>query len=240
MSADTRSGRLYGVGVGPGNPELITVKAQRVLRQAEVIAYAGARHAQSNARSIVCTELIHGQVELPMMYPVTTEQTDHPGGCEVALSQFYDEMAEQIADHLANGRDVAILCEGDPFFYGSYMYLHDRLAHRFSTQVIPGVASIMGAAAQLGTPLVRRDAEFTVLPGTLSEDVLIAKLSQQGAFAIMKLGRNFAKVKRAIDTAELHRSEEHTSELQSHLNLVSRLLLEKKNQSAHQHPKPTQ
>jgi precorrin-2 C20-methyltransferase/precorrin-3B C17-methyltransferase len=203
MSEGAQSGRLFGVGVGPGDPELITVKAQRVLRQAQVIAYPCARHGQSNARSIVCAQLIHGQIELPMMYPVTTEQTDHPGGYEVALSQFYDEMAEQIKDHLADGRDVAILCEGDPFFYGSYMYLHDRLAHRFSTQVIPGVASIMGAAAQLGTPLVRRDAEFTVLPGTLSEDVLIAKLSRQGAFAIMKLGRNFAKVRRAIDTTGL-------------------------------------
>ncbi len=203
MSTDARIGCLFGVGVGPGDPELITVKALRVLRQAHVIAYPCARHGNSNARSIVCSELIHGQIELPMMYPVTTEQTDHPGGYEVALSQFYDKMAEQIADHLADGRDVAILCEGDPFFYGSYMYLHDRLAHRFSTHVIPGVASIMGAAAQLGTPLVRRDAEFTVLPGTLSEDVLVAKLSQQGAFAIMKLGRNFAKVKRAIDTVGL-------------------------------------
>jgi precorrin-2 C20-methyltransferase/precorrin-3B C17-methyltransferase len=174
-----------------------------VLSQAHVIAYPCARHGNSNARSIVCSELIHGQIELPMMYPVTTEQTEHPGGYEVALSQFYDEMAEQIAEHLVGGRDVAILCEGDPFFYGSYMYLHDRLAHRFCTEVIPGVASIMGAAAQLGTPLVRRDTEFTVLPGTLSEDVLIAKLSQQGAFAIMKLGRNFAKVKRAIYAAGL-------------------------------------
>ncbi|MGA2251141.1 precorrin-2 C(20)-methyltransferase [Terracidiphilus sp.] len=203
MIAGARIGCLFGVGVGPGDPELITVKALRVVKQAHVIAYPCARHGNSNARSIVCSELAYGQIELPMMYPVTTEQTEHPGGYEAALSQFYDDMSAQIAEHLASGRDVAVLCEGDPFFYGSYMYLHDRLAHRFTTQVIPGVASIMGAAAQLGTPLVRRDAEFTVLPGTLSEDVLIAKLNQQGAFAIMKLGRNFAKVKRAIDSAGL-------------------------------------
>jgi precorrin-2 C20-methyltransferase/precorrin-3B C17-methyltransferase len=203
MTTGARSGRLFGVGVGPGDPELITLKAQRALRQAQVVAYPCARHGRSNARSIICSELVHGQIEFPMIYPVTTEETDHPGGYEAALSEFYDQMAAQIADHLENGRDVAVVCEGDPFFYGSYMYLHDRLAHRFPTQVIPGVTSIMGAAAQLGTPLVRRDAEFTVLPGTLCEEVLAAKLSRPGAFAIMKLGRNFAKVKRAIETAGL-------------------------------------
>ncbi len=197
------SGRLYGVGVGPGDPELMTIKAQRVLRKVQVVAYPCARHGRSNARSIVHAELTRDQIELPMMYPVTTEQTDHSGGYEAAISQFYDEMAARIAGHLTDGRDVAILCEGDPFFYGSYMYLHDRLAHRFPTEVIPGVASIMGAAAQLGTPLVRRDTEFIVLPGTLSEDTLTARLRTPGAFAIMKLGRNFAKVKQAIHNAGL-------------------------------------
>ena len=199
MSQNMQTGRLFGVGLGPGDPELVTLKALRVLRQAHVIAYPAAKHGQSNARLIVSAELVHGQIELPMIYPVTTEQSDHPGGYEASLFQFYDEMAEQLAAHLRAGRDVAILCEGDPFFYGSYMYLHDRLAHRFPTQVIPGVPSIMGAAAQLAVPLVRRDSELTVLPGTLSEEALTARLSAPGAFAIMKLGRNFAKVKRALD-----------------------------------------
>jgi precorrin-2 C20-methyltransferase/precorrin-3B C17-methyltransferase len=197
------SGHLFGVGVGPGDPELITVKAQRVLRRAQVIAYPCARHGKSNARAIVGAELLRDQIELPMMYPVTTEETDHPGGYEAAMSQFYDEMAEQIAGHLSEGRDVAVLCEGDPFFYGSYMYLHDRLAHRFPTEVIPGVPSIMGAASKLGTPLVRRDSAFTVLPGTLSEEALVAKLHAPGAFAIMKVGRNFAKIRRALHAAGL-------------------------------------
>jgi len=201
-----QSGRLWGVGLGPGDPELVSVKALRILRQAHVVAYPCAQHGRSNARSIVCSELVHGQIELPMMYPVTTEKVTHPGGYEVAISEFYDEMAEQIAEHLVAQRDVAVLCEGDPFFYGSYMYLHDRLANRFPTEVIPGIPAIMGAAARLGSPLVRRDTPFTVLLGTLPEDTLTEKLCEPGAFAIMKLGRNFPKVKRAIDRAGLTES----------------------------------
>jgi precorrin-2 C20-methyltransferase / precorrin-3B C17-methyltransferase len=201
MIESPKAGQLFGVGLGPGDPELITLKALRVIKQAKVIAYPTAKQSQSNARSIVSAELVHGQIELPMIYPITTESTDHPGGYEVAIAEFYDQMAEQIAVHLEEGRDVAILCEGDPFFYGSYMYLHDRLAHRFATEVIPGVPSIMGAAARLGTPLVRRDSELTVIPATLSEDALTARLRSHGAFAVIKLGRNFAKVKNALTKA---------------------------------------
>jgi len=201
MSHKVPTGRLYGVGLGPGDPELVTLKALRAVRQAHVIAYPTAKHGHSHARRIVAAELVHGQIEMAMVYPVTTEQSDHPGGYETTVSRFYDETAEQLAGHLNDGRDVAILCEGDPFFYGSYMYLHDRLAHRFPTEVIPGVPSILGAAARLQTPLVRRDSELTVLPGTLSEDVLAARLSTPGAFAIIKLGRNFAKVRTALHQA---------------------------------------
>jgi precorrin-2 C20-methyltransferase/precorrin-3B C17-methyltransferase len=198
MIKSTMPGRLFGVGLGPGDPELITIKALRTIKQAQVVAYPMAKHGQSNARCIVSSELTPEQIELPMIYPITTESTDHLGGYEAIIAQFYDEMAEQIAAHLCVGRDVAVLCEGDPFLYGSFMYLHDRLAHRFSTEVIPGIPSVMAAAARLATPLVRRDSELTLLPATLSEDVLAARLNVYDAFAIMKLGRNFTKVKNAL------------------------------------------
>jgi len=201
MTDQARQGRLWGVGLGPGDPELITVKALRIIQQAHVIAYPVAKHGRSNARSIVASVLTERQIELPMVYPVTTEATDHLQGYDAALCEFYDQSAEEIAGHLDQGLDVAILCEGDPFFYGSYMYLHDRLAHRYTTEVIPGVPSVMAAAARLGTPLVRRDSETTILPGTLSEDVLTERLSNGGACVIMKVGRNFDKIKAAIQRA---------------------------------------
>ena len=201
MIESTVPGQLFGVGLGPGDPELITLKALRIIKRAHVVAYPTAKHGQSNARCIVNSELTREQIEMPMIYPLTTESTDHPGGYEAIIAQFYDQMAEQIAAHLLEGRDVAVLCEGDPFFYGSFMYLHDRLAHRFSTSVIPGIPSVMAAAARLGSPLVRRDSELTILPATLSEDALTARLNPRDAFAIIKLGRNFTKVKNALSRA---------------------------------------
>src|ERR1700755_2029326 len=128
MIKSAMPGRLFGVGLGPGDPELITIKALRTIRQARVIAYPMAKHGQSNARCIVSSELTPEHIELPMIYPITTESTDHIGEYEAVIAQFYDEMAEQIAAHLCVGHDVAVLCEGDPFLYGSFMYLHDRLA----------------------------------------------------------------------------------------------------------------
>src|SRR3984957_18246575 len=201
MIKSTMPGRLFGVGLGPGDPELITIKALRAIRQAQVVAYPMAKRGQSNARCIVSAELTIEQIELPMIYPITTESLDQSGEYEAIIAEFYDGMAEQIAAHLSIRRDVAVLCEGDPFLYGSFMYLHDRLAHRFPTEVIPGIPSVMAAAARLATPLVRRDSELTLLPATLSEDVLAARLNLYDAFAIMKLGRNFSKVKNALSRA---------------------------------------
>jgi len=201
MNDAARTGRLYGVGVGTGDPELITLKGVRLIRAAHVIAYPAAQHGRSNARAAVAAEIRPDHIEVPLIYPITTELVPPPGGYEAAMVAFYDASAETIATHLDAGRDVAILCEGDPFFYGSYMYLHDRLAHRYTTDVVPGVCSVMAASARLGTPLVRRDTEMTILPGTLSEDALALRLGDGAAYAIMKLGRNFAKVRAALTRA---------------------------------------
>jgi precorrin-2 C20-methyltransferase / precorrin-3B C17-methyltransferase len=193
------AGRLYGVGVGPGDPELLTIKAQRVIGAADVVAYPGAEHGRSVARSIAATYLRSDQIEVALRYPVTTGTTDHPGGYEGAIAEFYDGCAEELAVHLDAGRDVAVLCEGDPFLYGSYMYLHDRLAGRYSAEVIPGVTSFSAAAAAAGTPLVRRDDVLTILPGTLPADVLAARLRASEAAVVMKLGRTFATVRAAAE-----------------------------------------
>ena len=194
-------GRLFGVGVGPGDPELMTVKARNAIADADVIAYPNAQHGHSVARRIAAGSLRAEHIELPLAFPVTTEMTDHPGGYEAALGEFYDEAAAALAAHLDAGRDVAVLCEGDPFFYGSYMYLHERLADRYETVVIPGVTGFSAAAASAGTPLVKRDDVFMALPGTLGEQELSTRLRGADAAVVMKLGRTFAKVRGAVESA---------------------------------------
>jgi precorrin-2 C20-methyltransferase/precorrin-3B C17-methyltransferase len=195
------SGRLFGVGLGPGDPELVTVKAARLIGAADVIAYHAARHGRSNARAIAESFLREGQIEEPLIYPVTTETTDHPGGYQGAIDEFYAAAAERLAAHLDAGRDVVVLAEGDPFFYGSYMHMHKRLAHRYPTEVVPGVTSVSAASAVLGRPLMERDEVLTVLPGTLAPDELAARLATTDSAAIMKLGRTFEGVVSALSQA---------------------------------------
>jgi precorrin-2 C20-methyltransferase / precorrin-3B C17-methyltransferase len=195
------SGRLFGVGLGPGDPELVTVKAARLIGAADVIAYHAARHGRSNARAIAEPHLRAGQIEEALIYPVTTETTDHPGGYQGAIDEFYAECAARLAAHLDAGRDVVVLAEGDPFFYGSYMHMHKRLAHRYETTVVPGVTSVSAASAVLGRPLMERDEVLTVLPGTLPTDELAARLGDTDSAAVMKLGRTFEGVREALDRA---------------------------------------
>jgi precorrin-2 C20-methyltransferase/precorrin-3B C17-methyltransferase len=195
------SGRLFGVGLGPGDPELVTVKAARLIGAADVVAFHAARHGRSVARGVAAPYLREGQIEELLVYPVTTEATDHPGGYQGAIDEFYESAAARLAAHLDAGRDVVVLAEGDPFFYGSYMHMHKRLAHRYPTEVVPGVTSVSGAAAAVGRPLVERDEVLTVLPGTLGADKLTERLAATDSAAVMKLGRTFPEVREAFDRA---------------------------------------
>ncbi len=197
-------GTLWGVGLGPGDPELVTVKAARVIGAADVVAYHSARHGHSIARGIAAPYLRPGQIEEHLVYPVTTETTDHPGGYAGAMEDFYLQASERIAAHLDAGRDVALLAEGDPLFYSSYMHMHTRLTERFAAVIIPGVTSVSAAAAACATPLVQGDQVLTILPGTLPGDELVRRLADTDAAVIMKLGRSYTAVREALsDTGRL-------------------------------------
>lgn len=196
-------GRLFGIGVGPGDPELITLKALRLLREAPVVAYFVAKGKKSNAFGIIESYLLESQATVPLVYPVTTEKLEPPLCYESIIGDFYAGAAHQLAQYLDTGSDVAVICEGDPFFYGSYMYLHDRMAARYDTTVVPGVCSMLGGAAVLGAPLVYRNQSLSVLSGVLSARELTQRLAVADAAVIMKLGRNFDKVRGVLDELRL-------------------------------------
>jgi len=197
------TGKLFGLGVGPGDPELITLKALKRLQAAPVVAYPAAKGKKGNALTIVEGYLRPEQILVPLIYPVTTEKLPPPFSYEDSLRAFYDDSASAVAAYLDQGLDVAAICEGDPFFYGSFMYLHDRLAERYETQVVPGVCSMLASAAVLGAPLVYRNQVLTVLSGVLPLDELILRLKNTEASVIMKLGTNFEKARAAIEAAGL-------------------------------------
>ncbi len=195
------AGRLFGVGLGTGDPKLLTVRAVEVIRSVDVVAYHSARHGRSIARSIAAAYLDGSAVEEALVYPVTTEATEHPGGYRGALADFYEEAAARLAAHLDAGRSVAVLSEGDPFVYSSYQHLHRRLAGRYETEVVPGVSAVSAGASALGRPLAEADEVLTVLPGTLPEEELAARLATTDAAVVLKLGRTFPAVHAALERA---------------------------------------
>jgi precorrin-2/cobalt-factor-2 C20-methyltransferase len=194
-------GRLYGVGVGPGDPDLLTVKATRVIAKAPVVAFFAKAGRRGNARGIVDRWLNPSHVELPLYYPMTTESHFDDPPYRAALKLFYAESGAAIASHLDGGRDVALLSEGDPLFYGSFMHLFVRLRERFAVTIVPGVSSICGAWGVAGAAMTWGDDSLVVLPATLPLEELMRRLTLADAAVIMKIGRNFSRAKQALAEA---------------------------------------
>jgi precorrin-2/cobalt-factor-2 C20-methyltransferase len=192
------AGRLYGVGLGPGDPELLTVKAVRVIETTPVIAFFAKAGRRGNARAIVDRWIPASAEEMPLYYPVTTEIPVADPAYNRLLAQFYEQAADAIATELSKGRDVAILSEGDPLFYGSFMHLYIRLKPRFAVTVVPGVAGMAGCWSAAGEAMTWGDDILTVLPGSLPPEVLTERLRHTDAAVIMKIGKNFTKIREVL------------------------------------------
>jgi precorrin-2/cobalt-factor-2 C20-methyltransferase len=181
------TGTLYGIGVGPGDPDLMTIKAVRTIATCAVIAYPAPEVGTSLARSIAAPHIPPGRIECPVRLPI--EIARHPA------QDAYDSGAAAIAAHLDAGRDVALLCLGDPLFYGSYMYLHARLAERFDCRVIPGVTSFAASAALAGHAIAAREDSVAVVPATLADDEIERRIAEHESLVFLKLGRHFGRLR---------------------------------------------
>ena len=189
------SGTLYGVGLGPGDPELMTLKAARLIGAARVLAYPALPGVESFARSIAALQLAESVLELRLDVPMVRER----GPAQAA----YDRGAAEIAEVLAGGTDVVFLCEGDPLFYGSFMYVMARLKDRFPVEIVPGVSSIMASAAASGRPLVARNEVLTVIPGPHDDEALKRRIEGADAVAIMKVGKHLGRIRAVLDRLAL-------------------------------------
>jgi precorrin-2/cobalt-factor-2 C20-methyltransferase len=192
------SGRLMGIGVGPGDPELVTLKAMRALAQADLVVHFAKNGSLSQARAIAAAHLKAGTPELPLFYPMTSEHPRDGSRYREALRAFYDQAAATLATHLDAGRVVAVICEGDPLFYGSYMHLHVRLAPRYPAQVIAGVTGMSGCWSAAGAPIAQGDDVLMVMPATLPESELERRFKDADAAVIMKLGRHLPKIRAVL------------------------------------------
>ena len=191
-------GTLHGLGLGPGDPELLTLKAARLIAACPVIAYPALPGQESFARAIAAAHIAPGTVEIRLDVPMTRERAPAQAA--------YDLGAARIAEALDLGQDVAFLCEGDPFFYGSFMYVHARLAPHHAVEVVPGISSIMAAASRSGLPLAARNEVLSILPAPLPDDTLRSRMESSDSFAIMKLGRHMPRIRALIASLGLAES----------------------------------
>ena len=197
------AGVIYGVGLGPGDPDLMSVRADRLLRKGAHVAFFRKAGRKGQARQIVNGMLRDDVTEIPMEYPVTTEIPLTDPRYNEILSAFYGDCAARLCALANAGEDVVVLCEGDPFFYGSFMHLHARLKDTCSVEVVPATTGMSAAWTATGQPVTWGDDVLTVLMGTLPEAELARRMRDTDALVVMKIGRNIAKIRRALDTAGL-------------------------------------
>ena len=195
------SGTLFGVGLGPGDPDLMSLRAHRLLGATRHVAYFRKAGRPGQARRIVEGLLRQDVTEFAMEYPVTTEIPLSDPRYNDILANFYARCGEHVLDLLGSGQDVVVLCEGDPFFYGSFMHLYTRLKDLAPVQVVPAITGMSGAWTATGTPITWGDDVMTVLMGTLPETTLSQHMVRADALVVMKIGRNLEKVRRAITQA---------------------------------------
>jgi len=195
------SGTIYGVGLGPGAQDLMSVRADRLVRSARHIAFFRKVGRPGHARKIVAGMLRPDAIEYPMEYPVTTEIPLADPRYNARLSGFYAECTQHLAVLAGTGEDVVVLCEGDPFFYGSFMHLHSRLAGMAPVLVVPGITGMSGAWTASGTPITWGDDVLTVLTATMPEEELVQRIRDTDALVVMKIGRNLDKLRRAVTLA---------------------------------------
>ena len=181
------TGTLFGVGTGPGDPELMTRRAWSLIEAARIIAYPAPDTGESFARAIASDAIADDAIEIPMVVPMRTGRAP--------AQSIYDEAASAISAHLDAGSDVVVLCEGDPLFYGSFMYLLARFKNSYDVEIVPGVTSLTACAAAHAHPLVARNDVLTILPGPLDDVVLAEKIAAAEAIAIMKIGRHMPRLK---------------------------------------------
>ncbi|HXW71045.1 MAG TPA: precorrin-2 C(20)-methyltransferase [Methylocella sp.] len=191
-------GRLYGVGLGPGDPELVTIKAANTLKSAPVVAYFSKQGACGRAQAVLNCWLTPASIQLPLLYPLTTEIHFCDPAYIETLRGFYANAENVIAGHLLAGRDVALACEGDPLFYGSFMHIYVRLKDRFDIEIIPGVTGVSGCWSAAKAPIAWGDDVLSVLPATLPRPALVRQLAAADAAVIIKIGANLGKIREVI------------------------------------------
>lgn len=197
------NGIIYGVGVGPGDPELISLKAYNLLKKAKHIAYFKKKDKEGISYKIVKEYLRKDVLEIKMNYPITTEISFLSSQYKKTLSQFYDNCCNEILTISNQNKDLVIICEGDPFFYGSFMHIYTRLLNKNIIKVIPGITGMSAAWTASKSPITWGDDVLTVIMGTMTENEIVKRIKKNDAIVIMKIGKNYEKICKVLKSLNL-------------------------------------